>query len=64
MGSKWDVPGTYSAMWVYGEDAVDDSFENSGMETKAMKSNHGLDVHQCFPKRISTKPYETSQIQP
>ena len=45
---------------VYGEDAVDDStcrrgFENSETETEAVKINHGLNVHQCLPKKILTK---------
>ena len=37
-------------------------FENLETETEAVNINHGMNVHQCFPKRISTKTYEIARI--
>ena len=39
-------------------------FENLETETEVVKINHGMNVHQCFPKRISTKTYEIARIEP
>lgn len=53
---------------VHGEGAPDEhtssvvsKFRNGD---RAVRINHILDVRQCFPKRISTKRYETAGIQP